>query len=30
MLMCLCGHSSNTPFCDDTHATIDFDGTRAN
>jgi hypothetical protein len=24
------GHSSNKPFCDGTHATIDFDGTLAN
>ena len=28
--MCGCGHSSNKPFCDGTHATIDFDGTLAN
>ncbi|MDB4890502.1 MAG: Iron sulfur, CDGSH-type [Gemmatimonadetes bacterium] len=26
MAMCRCGHSSNKPFCDGTHATIDFDG----
>jgi CDGSH-type Zn-finger protein len=30
MSMCRCGHSSNKPFCDRTHATIDFDGTLAN
>ena len=30
MVMCRCGHSSNKPFCDGTHATIDFDGTLAN
>src|ERR1700744_1120526 len=30
MAMCRCGHSSNKPFCDGTHATIDFDGPRAN
>ena len=30
MMMCRCGHSSNKPFCDGTHATIDFDGTLAN
>ncbi len=30
MAMCRCGHSSNKPFCDGTHATIDFDGTLAN
>jgi CDGSH-type Zn-finger protein len=29
-VMCRCGHSSNKPFCDGTHATIDFDGTLAN
>jgi CDGSH-type Zn-finger protein len=28
--MCRCGHSANKPFCDGTHATIDFDGTLAN
>jgi CDGSH-type Zn-finger protein len=28
--MCRCGHSSNKPFCDGTHLTIDFDGTLAN
>jgi CDGSH-type Zn-finger protein len=25
--LCRCGHSSNKPFCDNTHETIDFDGT---
>jgi CDGSH-type Zn-finger protein len=30
MVMCRCGGSSNKPFCDGTHATIDFDGTLAN
>ena len=30
MEMCRCGQSSNKPFCDGTHATIDFDGTLAN
>jgi|1186.fasta_scaffold67935_2 CDGSH-type Zn-finger protein len=28
--ICRCGGSSNKPFCDGTHATIDFDGTLAN
>src|SRR6202030_3954031 len=27
MAMCRCGQSKNKPFCDGTHATIDFDGT---
>jgi CDGSH-type Zn-finger protein len=30
MAICRCGQSSNKPFCDGTHATIDFDGTLAN
>ena len=30
MLMCRFGQSSNKPFCDGTHATVDFDGTLAN
>ena len=30
MVMCRCGQSSNKPFCDGTHATVDFDGTLAN
>ena len=27
--LCRCGHSSNKPFCDSTHRSIDFDGTLA-
>jgi len=30
MAICRCGQSSNKPFCDGTHAAIDFDGTLAN
>ena len=30
MHLCRCGQSSNKPFCDGTHATVDFDGTLAN
>jgi CDGSH-type Zn-finger protein len=26
-LLCRCGHSSNKPFCDDTHLKVKFDGT---
>jgi CDGSH-type Zn-finger protein/nucleotide-binding universal stress UspA family protein/nitrite reductase/ring-hydroxylating ferredoxin subunit len=25
--LCRCGHSTNKPFCDDSHLTVDFDGT---
>jgi CDGSH-type Zn-finger protein len=30
MAICRCGPSSNKPFCDGTHATIDLDRTLAN
>jgi CDGSH-type Zn-finger protein len=30
MAICRCGGSANKPFCDGTHAMIDFDGTLAN
>jgi CDGSH-type Zn-finger protein len=28
--LCRCARSDNQPFCDGTHAAIDFDGTLAN
>jgi CDGSH-type Zn-finger protein len=30
MELCRCGQSANKPFCDGTHAAVDFDGTLAN
>ena len=30
MALCRCGQSNNKPFCDGTHASIDFDETLAN
>jgi CDGSH-type Zn-finger protein len=30
MAICRCGGSSDKPFCNGTHVTIEFDGTLAN